>query len=211
MSTHLRPPKFVYFDLGNVIVNFDREHAVRQMAEVAAITPAATHAAVFEGGLQAKLERGEIDWKAFHDAFSRATGSTSDPARLADAASDMFSLNVAMLPVIAAVERAGLPAGILSNTCAPHWNHLLAKRYAVLPGRFSVLVLSHEVGALKPDPSIYGIAARMAGVPPEALFFTDDVPEHVEAARAAGWDAEVFTTAAQLADDLQARGLNLGL
>jgi hypothetical protein len=47
MSTNLRPPKFVYFDLGNVIVDFDREHAVRQMADVAGITPQATHAAVF--------------------------------------------------------------------------------------------------------------------------------------------------------------------
>ena len=204
-------PEFVYFDLGNVIVHFDRERAVRQMAEVAGITPAATHAAVFEGGLQARLERGEIDWPAFHEAFGRMTGSASDPARLADAASDMFTLNVAILPVIAAVERAGVRTGILSNTCAPHWNHLLAERYAILPGRFSVLALSHEVGALKPDRSIYGIAARMAGVPPEAIFFTDDVPEHVEAARAAGWDGEVFVTAARLADDLQRRGLNLGL
>ena len=211
MSTNLRPPKFVYFDLGNVIVDFDREHAVRQMAQVAGITPQATHAAVFESGLQAKLERGEIDWPTFHDAFSRTTGSTSDPARLADAASDMFSLHVATLPVIAAVERAGYRTGILSNTCAPHWEHLLGKRYAVLPGRFSVIVLSHEVGALKPDGAIYEIAARMAGVPPESIFFTDDVPEHVEAARAAGWDAEVFVSASRLADDLQRRGLNLGL
>jgi len=211
MTASLRTPQFVYLDLGNVIVNFDREHAVRQMARVAGIAPEATHAAVFEGGLQAKLERGEIDWPAFHDAFSRSTGSTSDPARLADAASDMFALNVAMLPVIAAIERAGCRTGILSNTCGPHWDHLLGKRYAVLPGRFSLLVLSHEVGALKPDRAIYETAARMAGVPPEGIFFTDDVPEHVEAARAAGWDAEVFVTAHRLADDLQRRGLNLGL
>jgi putative hydrolase of the HAD superfamily len=211
MSTQLRPPQFIYLDLGNVIVNFDREHAVRQMAAVAGITPQATHAAVFEGGLQAKLERGEIDWAGFHDAFSRATGSTSAPDRLADAASDMFSLNVAMLPVIAAIERAGIPTGILSNTCAPHWDHLLAKRYAVMPGRFSRLVLSHEVGALKPDPGLYETAARIAGVAPEAIFFTDDVAEHVVAARAAGWDAEVFVTAVGLADALERRGVNLGL
>jgi FMN phosphatase YigB (HAD superfamily) len=211
MSAPSRLPRFVYLDLGNVIVNFDREHAVREMASVAGITPQATHAAVFESGLQSKLERGEIDWKGFHDAFSRSTVSASDPVRLADAASDMFSLNVAMLPVIAAIERAGYRTGILSNTCTPHWEHLLAKRYAVLPGRFSVIVLSHEVGALKPDGSIYEIAARKAGVPPESIFFTDDVPEHVEAARAAGWDAEVFVTATRLADDLQRRGLNLGL
>jgi len=211
MPESLRTPQFVYFDLGNVIVNFDREHAVRQMAAVAGITPQATHAAVFAGGLQARLERGEIDWAGFHDAFSTLTGSTSDPVQLADAASDMFTLNVAMLPVIAGVERCGYRTGILSNTCAAHWDHLLTKRYAVLPGRFSVIVLSHEVGAMKPDRSIYDEAARVAGVPPAGIFFTDDVPEHVEAARGAGWDAVVFESATGLADALERRGVNLGL
>jgi hypothetical protein len=33
----------------------------------------------------------------------------------------------------------------------------------------------------------------------------------VEAARAAGWDAEVFTSASALIDALDRRGLNLGL
>lgn len=211
MTRPLRVPRFVYFDLGNVIAFFDRERATRNMAAVAGITPAAAHAAVFEGGLQARLERGEIDWSGFHEGFSAATGSSSDPVALADAASDMFSLNVAILPVIAAIERAGCRTGILSNTCAPHWEHLLAKRFAVLPGRFSVTVLSHEVGAMKPSPAIYAAAERMAGVPAEAIFFTDDVAEHVDAALAAGWDAETFTDATRLADQLQRRGLNLGL
>jgi hypothetical protein len=33
----------------------------------------------------------------------------------------------------------------------------------------------------------------------------------IEAARAAGWDAEVFTSASALIDALDRRGLNLGL
>lgn len=211
MAHPARVPQFVYFDLGNVIALFDREKATRNMATVAGITPAAAHAAVFEGGLQARLERGEIDWEGFHREFGAVTGSKSDARALADAASDMFELNVAILPVIAAVERSGCRTGILSNTCAPHWEHLLARRFSVLPGRFSVTVLSHEVGAMKPDRAIYAAAERMAGVPAEAIFFTDDVAEHVDAARGAGWDAEIFTEARHLADQLQRRGLNLGL
>ena len=64
---------------------------------------------------------------------------------------------------------------------------------------------------MKPDRAIYAAAERMAGVPAESIFFTDDVAEHVDAARAAGWDAEIFTEARHLADQLQSRGLNLGL
>lgn len=211
MASNPRPPRFVYLDLGNVIALFDRQRAADNMAAVAGISPAAAHAAMFEAGLQTRLERGEIDWGEFHRSFSAITSSSSDAAALAEAASDMFTLNVSMLPVIAAIERTGCRTGILSNTCAPHWEHLVRRRFAVLPGRFGVTVLSHEAGSLKPERKIYDIAAERAGVPPGEIFFTDDMPEHVDAARAAGWDAEVFTSAHDLADRLARRGLNLGL
>jgi len=206
-----RRPAFVFLDLGNVIVSFDRERADRQMADVAGVPPAAVRQAVEEGDLQARLERGLLDWTGFHAEFSRRTGTSSDPDRLADAASDMFALNVAMLPVIAGLERAGIPTGILSNTCDVHWRHLLARRYAVLPGRFVTTVLSHEVAAVKPEPAIYAAAAARVGVAPGEIFFCDDIPAHVDAARACGWDAEVFVSAAGLIDDLHRRGLNLGV
>ena len=207
----MRPPAFIYFDLGNVLFCFDRPRAFRQMSAVCGADPGRIHEVVMEGGLQADLERGRIDWEEFHAEFSRRTGTTSDAALLATAASDMFALNVAIVPVIAALERAGRPIGILSNTCDPHWRQLLGEGYAILPGNFSPIVLSHEVRTMKPEPEIYAEAARRAGVEPERIFFCDDLPENVAAARRAGWDAEVFESAAGLAGALGRRGLNLGL
>lgn len=206
-----RRPAFVFLDLGNVIVSFDRERAHRQMAAVAGVPLATVRAALAATDLETRIERGAVDWRGFHAEFSRHTGTASDPARLADAASDMFTLNVAMLPVIAGLSRAGIPVGILSNTCGVHWEHLCAKRLAVLPGAFAVTVLSHEVEAVKPEPAIYATAASRAGVPPDHIFFCDDIPAHVDAARACGWDAEVFESASGLIDALHRRGLNLGV
>ena len=37
-------------------------------------------------------------------------------------------------------------------------------------------------------------AAKLAGCQPEEIFFVDDVPGHVEGARAAGYDAVLYTT-----------------
>jgi len=210
MQPSPRPPRFVFLDLGNVIVSFDRDRAHRQMAEVAGTSLATVEAAVADD-LQTRLESGIIDWSGYHAEFCRRTGTTPDPAALAAAASDMFTLNAAMLPVIAGLERARCRMGILSNTCGPHWQHLLGCRYALLPGPFECLVLSHEVGGVKPQPGIYATAALRAGVPPESIFFTDDIPAHVGAARDAGWDAEVFESAVGLADALMRRGIRLGL
>ena len=204
-------PSFIYFDLGNVLFTFDRERAFGRMAAVSGSDAATVRAVVMAGGLQEALERGAIDWLEFHATFSQRTGTTSEPTALAVAASDMFALNVGMLPVLAALDRMGMPLGILSNTCDPHWRHLLSGGFAVLPGTFRHLVLSPEEGCLKPEAGIYARAAARAGVVPGSIFFCDDVAEHVAAARAAGWDAEVFTGAARLAGQLAKRGLNLGL
>ena len=204
-------PQFVFLDVGNVIVSFDRERSLRQMAEVAGSDPETVRRAVMDGGLQEALERGAIDWEAVHAEFSRRTGTRPDPRALAHASSDMFSLNVDMLPVVAGLERTGCGLGILSNSCGPHWEHLLGRRFAVMPGNFREIVLSHEVGAMKPDPVIYEAATRRAGVPPDRIFFADDIQTHVDAAHAAGWQAELFTTAAALIEALDRRGLKLGL
>lgn len=206
-----RRPEFVFLDLGNVLFAFDRARAFRQMAAVSGATAALVEEVVMAGGLQADLEAGRSDWPAFHAEFSRRTGTTSDPAALGRAASDMFTLKPDMIPVLAGLERIHCPFGILSNTCGIHWNHLRGGRWACLAGAVSQIVLSYEVGAAKPDRRIFDAATIAAGVAPERIFFTDDLPEHVAGARAAGWDAETFTSAADLLTALHDRGLNLGL
>lgn len=204
-------PEFVFFDLGNVLFAFDRDRAFRQMAAVCGATTEAVAEAVLGGGLQADMEAGRIDWPGFHAEFGHRTGTASDPAALALAASDMFTLRADMIPVLASLERIGCPFGILSNTCGIHWDHLRAGGWAPLTGAVSRIILSHEVGAAKPDRRIFAAAEAAAGVPAERIFFTDDLPEHVAGARAAGWDAELFTSACGLIAALHDRGLNLGL
>jgi len=205
------PPAFIYFDLGNVIFFFDRDRSFTQMAAVSGADVATVRDVVMDGGLQKAIERGDLDWPGFHAEFSRRTGTRPEPAALARAASDMFWLNTALLPIIAGCRRAGVPMGILSNTCDPHWDFLVGSGYAILPAAFREIVLSHEEHSAKPERAIYDVATARAGVPPERIFFCDDLPDNVAAARQAGWDAEVFVTAVGLADALERRGVNLGL
>ncbi len=204
-------PAFIFFDLGNVLFAFDRDRAFRQMAAVSGAPVAHVAAVVMDGGLQASLEAGRISWPEFHAEFGRRTGTACDPGELARAASDMFTLKADMIPVLAGLERIDCPFGILSNTCGIHWDHLRAGGWAPLTGAVSRIVLSHEVGATKPDPRIFAVAAEAAGVAPHDIFFTDDLPEHVAGARAVGWDAELFTSAGGLLAALHDRGMNLGV
>lgn len=72
---------------------------------------------------------------------------------------------------------------------------------------FGDIVVSGDERVAKPDPRIYAIAEQRFGHAPEALFFTDDNPANVAAARERGWQAHLFTDAATLEAQLTASGL----
>ena len=94
---------------------------------------------------------------------------------------------------------------LLSNTNAIHFK-MLEQSYPCLR-HFDDMVLSYRVGALKPAPAIYREAIARAECRPEECFFTDDIPEYVAGARAAGIDAVQFQSATQLESALKERGI----
>lgn len=88
--------------------------------------------------------------------------------------------------------------GLLSNTNAIHFDYL--RRQHPLLEEFDFHILSHEVGASKPEMLIYEAAEAGARCPPEEILYFDDVAEFVAAARRRGWQAHQFTTAATVFD-----------
>lgn len=68
-----------------------------------------------------------------------------------------------------------------------------------------VIVYSHEVGYLKPDPRIYRLACERLGVAPEATVLLDDVQANVDGACAVGMRAITFAGNRQAIADLQAQ------
>lgn len=207
----LRRPSFIYLDLGRVVVDFDHGRGWRNIAEMTGLAAADVEQFFTSCDRPQQIESGQLPWHEVHEAFVSEMGIDLEPDALARAAGDIFTLRAEMLPVIAAIERARVPLGILSNTCDPHWQHLLRCRYGILPGGIGPCVLSYEVGVMKPDSRIYDAATQRAGVAPESIFFCDDIPAHVEAARNAGWDAEVFVGAQDLLQHLSARGVRMSL
>jgi 2-haloacid dehalogenase len=69
-------------------------------------------------------------------------------------------------------------------------------------GRFEDVVVSGEVGLVKPDPRIYRLAIERCRLVPAQTVFVDDVPANVEAARAEGLHGVHFTTPERLRADL---------
>jgi len=198
--------RFLYFDLGKVLVDFCIERMFRQIGAAAEIPADLAKSAIIDGGLLHGLESGRLSEGQFYEAFCGATGSRPSVDAMSKAASDIFDLKTSMTPLVAQLREAGWPLGILSNTCDWHWNYCRS-RFCVLSECFDVHVLSYRVGAVKPEADIFHKAAEMAGVRPEEIFFVDDIAAHVEGARAMGIDAVQYRTTAELAEQLRRRGL----
>ncbi|MEJ2208029.1 MAG: HAD-IA family hydrolase, partial [Anaerolineae bacterium] len=71
---------------------------------------------------------------------------------------------------------------------------------------FDDVLTSYDLGRLKADPGTFPVVLDVLDRPPEACLFVDDSVRNVEAARAAGIDAIVFQSAAQLRHELARRG-----
>jgi putative hydrolase of the HAD superfamily len=199
-------PKFLYFDLGKVLVDFDIHQMYRQIGQLAGAEPARVREVIYLDGLLRQVELGLITGRQFYEAFCDQIGARPDYDELALAASDIFELNVSIVPVVAQLQYAGHRLGILSNTSQAHWEHIVG-RYRIIAEAFPVRVLSCEIHAAKPDAAIYEAAAEMAGVAPQEIFFTDDVPENVAGARDFGFDAVQYTSTPELAAELRKRGV----
>jgi len=202
--------EFVYFDLGNVLAAFDVDRACDNLAKRFGVEAKQVLATLWTSGAQHCYEHGHVDDEAFATLAREGLGLASDAAstdELLDLLSDMFEPIEPMADVVDAVRRNGVGVGILSNTCVAHWRWILEQDYPALRGNFDQIVLSYEHGVMKPTASIYKIAQRFAGCPPEAILFLDDRHENVEAAIQCGWQAFLFTDAPSAGELLRCTGV----
>jgi HAD superfamily hydrolase (TIGR01509 family) len=207
-----RPPRFVYFDMGNVLLFFSHERQAEQVGRVAGLAPADVLELLYRGyrdraGLHWAAECGQAPPTELHARFCDATRTQPERRAFELASNEIFWPNTAVAPLVAQLRIAGFRLGVLSNTSEGHWEYCLA-RYRVME-LFHVHALSFRLGAMKPDERIYAEAARLAGVQPDEIFFTDDRSDNVAAAQQAGWDAVVFESARQLYGELARRGIVL--
>jgi glucose-1-phosphatase len=202
--------RFIFFDLGKVLINFDLDQMMRQVSDVTGATVDEITSALFDDGLHEKFEMGQLSIDEYQRGFCERIGRQPDLEKLHRATTEFFEVNTGILPVISGLCQTRFPMGILSNTCVTHWDYC-RQHYAFVRECFQLPLASFDLGMLKPHRDIYDEAAKRAGVAPEEVFFTDDLIDNVEGARAAGWQAEQFTGARKLVADLRDRGVPMNI
>lgn len=151
-----------------------------------------------------RQDRGEIDVDGLLAILSELTGQTAD-----EIFEEMQNGAVINYDVLALAEQLRLTykIGLLSN--APNGFLRDMMREHDLEKYFDEIVISGEVGLIKPEPDMFHhILTKMELHPHEAIFI-DDSPKNVDGSRAVGIEGILFTDAPSLKKDLERLGVVL--
>jgi putative hydrolase of the HAD superfamily len=197
--------KTIIFDLGKVIIPFDFMRGYKGLERICGLPVAEIRSRIAATDLVQRFECGLVEPEDFVAQLSRMLDLHISYDQFCQVWSSIFLPD----PLIPESLLEGLSRQyrllLLSNTNAIHFE-MLERTYPLLR-HFHDKILSHRVGALKPSPLIYREAIARAGCLPEEIFFTDDIPEYVAAARCEGIDAVQFESSNQVERELRARGV----
>ena len=204
--------RFIFFDLGNVLLRFSTARLARQGAAVSGCGEFEVRQAVYGNGMQRKIECGEISEADFYEAYCSRTGTRPEPEKLLAALNDIFEVLEETQPFVRRLVEIDFPRGVLSNVGISHWRHCTETYPFLLECFPKNHVLSYEVGAMKPETKIFESAFETArsAVPdimPGEIFFLDDMEPNVVGARQFGLDAIQFISPEQIALEIDRRGL----
>ncbi|MDO4867249.1 MAG: HAD family phosphatase [Clostridia bacterium] len=178
------------FDLVGVLMRFDTEGYYRAHG----IGPG-------DAGLLRREVFGSLEWAmqdrgTISEADATASIASRVPARLHGAVRDFVRReNRAILPVpgmealTGELKERGFGLYLLSNISAAF--HRFQADVPALR-RFDGIMISADVGLVKPDPEIFRLACRRFGIDPVETAFIDDAPANAEAALHVGMKAFVF-------------------
>jgi len=195
----------VVFDLGNVLIPFDYSIAINKLNH---IEPNLGNRFIeFYNSnyhIHRDFEKGIISEADFLNMMLDAVDNKINAETFCKIFSDIFNVDenvVSLLPVL----KKDYKLFLLSNTNSIHQRYGWQK-YSFLK-YFDELILSHEIGSVKPEEKIYRAVEKASGFPSEEHFYIDDIGEYVNAAKNLGWDAVQFVDYNKLFSDLKNRNI----
>lgn len=192
--------------MGGVLLFADEQIAITELARLSGRSEAQVFEACFSPRRKRPHETGQQGWPEFARIAMQDLGLDITETQFREIFCSILVPNPPMFDLIDRVSRRHRIA-LLSNTGPGHWER--ARELMPFVDAFDPLILSFEVGLMKPGREIFDSLSRTSGVPYEQIFFTDDYLENVEAARSAGLQAVQFSGVDQLLADFERFGIEV--
>jgi putative hydrolase of the HAD superfamily len=200
----------VIFDLGNVLIDFDYYRAAERAAKFCPKNPNEIFNLFFDSEITGLFEEGKILPLEFFLKVKEMLNLKLDYKRFLPIWNEIFFLSGKNQAVynLTKILKGHYKLVLLSNTNVLHFDYL-KKNFPVFD-TFHYIITSYEVGLRKPHPLIYKKTLDILGVSCGFnVFYVDDRPELVNAAKRLGLKSFVFKDVLQLRRDLENTGIKI--
>ena len=179
--------RWVIFDLGKVLLDFDFAIAAKELARYSPQEEEQILESINQSPLLHTFERGDWSEAQFFQKLSVECRLEASLEELKKGFAEIFTPVSSMVEFMESLKERGIPVMVFSNTNVTAVDYIRA----AFPffERFDAYCLSYEHGCMKPDTTLYGVAQLMTRCTPGNLLFLDDRAENVHAARQMGWSA----------------------
>jgi epoxide hydrolase-like predicted phosphatase len=180
----------VVFDMGGVLVRTENRAPRTQLAARLGLTYDELSASVFDSKSAHQAMKGEITTAEHWEAVRKTLGVTKEEFALVPLefwGGD--ALDQKLIDYLRSL-RPHYKTALLSNA----WDDLrqMIEEVWMINDAFDEILISAEVGLVKPDRRIFERLISDLGMEPAEVVFVDDFPHNVEAAKAAGLEAIHF-------------------
>ena len=202
--------RHIVLDIGKVLVHYDPHLAFLDL-----IADAKERTAFLDAVCSNDWNKEQDRGRSWEEAEAEAIGRHPDKADLIRAFRGRHHMMIShayedTVDVLRGLLAGGYDVTLLTNFASDTLRET-QERFPFLKETRGVTV-SGDVRLIKPDLAIYARHAETFGLEPSATLFFDDSPKNVEAARKAGWNAELFTECGEDAEGFGAlRGGDLAL
>ena len=175
--------KAVFFDLGGVIVRTEFQAPRQQLADRLGMDYEDLSKIVFDsdGGLKAAM--GEI---AADEHWASVVQRLKRPAsELSLIRKEFFAGDIVDRTLVEYIRslRGKYKTGLISNAWSDLRDFIVREKF---DDAFDKMIISAEVGAVKPEPKIFQIALEHFGVKPKEAVFVDDFYINIEGCEKVG-------------------------
>jgi len=175
--------KAVFFDLGGVIVRTEFQVPRQQLADRLGMDYDDLNKIVFDSESSGRASIGEITseehWMSIVQRLKRPV---SELSLIRD---EFFAGDIVDRTLVEYIRslRGKYKTGLISNAWGDLRDFIVREKF---DDAFDRLIISAEVGAMKPDPKIFQVALDEFGVSPKEAVFVDDFLVNIEGCEKAG-------------------------
>ncbi len=198
-------PEIIVFDLGNVLIPFDYTIIIKKLESIEAGLGEKFYTKYKDNyHIHREFERWELSNDEFLKIMLDWVDHKMSAGEFCEIYSQIFEENTQLTNLLPALKK-NYKLVLLSNTNDIHRKYGWEK-YTFLQN-FDKLILSHEVGAVKPEKEIYQAVMNFTRSAPSAHLFIDDITEYVEGAKSMGWDSFQYKNFEGLITEFKKRGI----